>query len=53
MSDAPLQAGGKVGKIGETEHFMVFRGLFLSLLTKKISKPNFVIFMVFLVALGL
>ena len=53
MSDAPHQASGQVGKIRKTEHFMVLRGLFLSLLTKKIGEPNFVIFVVFLVALGL
>ena len=53
MNDAPPQAGGQVGKLGKTEHFMVLRGLFFSLLTKKIGKPNFVIFVVFLVALGL
>ena len=53
MNDAPPQAGGQVGKIGKTEHFMVLRGLFLSLFTKKIGEPNFVIFVVFLVALDL
>ena len=53
MSDAPHQAGDQVGKIGKTEHFMVLRGPLLSLLTKKIGEPNFVTFVVFLVALGL
>ena len=53
MNDALPQVGGQVGKIGKTEHFMVLMGLFLSLLTKKIGKPNLVIFVVFLVALGL
>ena len=53
MSDAPHQAGDQVGKIGKTEHFMVLIGLLFSLLTIKIGKPNFVIFVVFLVAFGL
>ena len=37
VNDAPPQAGGQVGKLGTTEHFMVLRGLFFSLLTKKIG----------------
>ena len=41
------------GQIRKTIQLIVIRGLFPSLPTKKMAKPNLVISVVFLVALGL
>ena len=53
MGYAPPQEGDGVGQIRKTIHLMVLRGLFPSLPPKKTAKPNLVISVVFLVALGL
>ena len=51
--DLPPQKDDGIRQIRKTEHLMVLRGLFPSLPTKKTAKPNLVISVVFLVALGL
>ena len=53
MGEAPPQEGDGVGQIRKTIHLIVIRGLFPSLPTKKMAKPNLVISVVVLVALGL
>ena len=53
IGDAPPQEVDKVEKFRKTSHMMVFRGLFPSLLTKKMAETNLVIAVVFLVAFGL
>ena len=48
MNDPSPKAGGQVGKIGKTEHFMVLRGLFPTLPTENKAEPNFVVLWAFL-----
>ena len=47
------QEGEGVSLVRKTFHLMVLRGLFPSLPRKKTAKPNLVILVVFVVALGL
>ena len=53
MGDALIQEGEGAGQIQKTWCLMVSGGLFLSLPMKKMAKPNLVILVVFVVALGL
>ena len=53
MDDVPPKDSDGVGKIAKPYHLMVLRGLFPSLPTKKMAKPNLVLVVVFLVAWGL
>ena len=53
MGDASLQEDEGVGKILKTHHLMDLRGLFTHFAMKKTTKPNLVILVVFVVALGL
>ena len=53
MGDAPPQEGEGIGQIRKTLHLMVLRGLLPYSPTKKTAEPNLIIWVVFLVALGL
>ena len=53
MGNTPPQEGDGVGQIRETYYRAVLRGLFPSLPMKKMSKPNLVNPVVFLVVLKL
>ena len=53
MGDAPHQEGDGVGQIRKTLHLMVIKWVFPSLPTENTAKPNLVLSVVFLVALGL